>query len=114
MEDTVSDRVNLAHRLDNAVLGTHKSIGNKLDRLLMIRHPDVDLVILASLDLVLEVSALDADAVAHSLRHNVLVCHVDKLILYRRASCIDNKYFHFQPFRHFCAQMNAAKAPFPL
>ena len=42
---------------------------------------------------VLEV-AVYADALAQTLRHDLLGVHVDELILERGAACIDNKNFH--------------------
>ena len=85
----------LAHRSDNAVIGRYESIGNELDSLTVVSHLDVDLVVLTTGNLVLEVTAFDTDTVTHTLCEYGLIGHIDKLILDGRASCVDNENFHF-------------------
>ena len=64
----------------------------------MIFHLDLDLIVLTALHLMLEVAALDADAVAEPLRHELLVFHVDELIFDGGRTRVDDQNFHRSVF----------------
>ena len=95
VNDAVTDSVDLLHGGDNAVLGAGELVDNSGYCLCMSGHCKilVEYGLAADQRTVLEV-AVDADTLAKTLSHDGLGLHVNKLILQRRAACVDNKNFH--------------------
>ena len=94
MHHTVSDRVDLAHGFDHAVFLAGERVNDELNAFAVVRDVDFGLVGVALEIRLLEVAAVDADAVALAFGKQCFVGHVDKLILNGGASGVDNQYFH--------------------
>ena len=92
----MTDRVNLAHRGDNALFGIQQYVDNRLDRFFMRRHCDIKLEFLIRLVASVGEHAVDADALAQTLGHDLAGLSVEQLILERRAAGVDNQNFHLQ------------------
>ena len=92
----VADRVDLAHRGDNALLGIEQHVDDRLDRFLMGRHGNVELEFLVRLVARVRQDAVDADALAQALGHDLARIGVEQLVLQRRAASVDNQNFHLQ------------------
>ena len=91
---TMSDCGNLIRALNHTVVGIDKSLHDKLNRLLVSRHSDLELILLAARRRMCEQRALDSDSLAETLREHTLILHIDQLILERRASAVHDKNFH--------------------
>ena len=91
---TMSDCGNLIRALNHTVVGIDKSLHDKLNRLLVSRHRNLELILLAARRRVRKQRALDTDSLAETLREHTLILHIDQLILERRASAVHDKNFH--------------------
>ena len=93
----MTDRVDLLHGADDAVLLVHEGVENSRDGFVVGGHGDVgglDGLLALELGLVGEL-AVDADALTKTFGEQRLVLHVDELIFQRRAAGVDNQNFHF-------------------
>ena len=86
----VADCGNLAQILDCAVLGVDKSVLNSLKCLSVVLHLGFAFNLLTVVGLKADKRAVCADSFAVALSQYALVCHINKLILKRRASGVDN------------------------
>ena len=91
----VADSVDLLHGGNNAVFRAGQLLDDSCDSLRVGWHRDVLIEdgLAAYQRAVLEV-AVDADALTQPLCHDLLVGHVDELVLEGGAACVDNKNFH--------------------
>ena len=94
VKDSVTHCADLRKRIYNAVFLRGQGVKHELHRFGMVIHMNVELIILSALDLLLEVAAIDTDTVSLSLCKHLVVFHIDKLILYRRAARVYNENFH--------------------
>ena len=95
VDDTVTDRVDLLHVGDHAVLGAGELVDDGGNGLGMRRHREILVKDGLSADqrAVLQMT-VDADALAKALGENGFVLHVDQLILQRGAAGVDDQNFH--------------------
>ena len=91
---TMTDCGNLIRALDDTVRRIDQRLHDKLNRLLVSRHSDLELILLAARRRMCEQRALDSDSLAETLREHTLILHIDQLILERRASAVHDKNFH--------------------
>ena len=91
----VTDSVDLLHGGNNAVLRAGQLVNDSRDSLGMSGHGDVLIEdgLAACQRAVLEVT-VNADALAQTLCHDLLVGHINELVLKRGAACVNNKNFH--------------------
>ena len=92
----VTDCVDLAHRGDNTLFRIEQHVDDRLDRFLMGRHSDVELELFIRLVAGVGEHAVDADALAQALSHDLARFGVEQLVFQRRAAGIDNQNFHLQ------------------
>ena len=96
MDHAVTDRVDLLHGADDAVLLVHEGVQNSRDGFVVGGHGDVsglDGLLALELGLVGEL-AVDADALAKALGEQRAGGGIEKLILQGRASCVDDQNIH--------------------
>ena len=91
---TMSDCGNLIRALDDTVRRIDQRLHDELNRLLVSRHRNLELILLAARRRMCEQRALDSDSLAETLREHTLILHIDQLILERRASAVHDKNFH--------------------
>ena len=92
----VADRVDLAHRGDDALFGVEQDVDDRLDRFLMGRHGNVKLELLIRLVAGVREHAVDTDALAQALGHDLARLGVEQLVLQRGTASVDNQNFHLQ------------------
>ena len=90
VQHAMTDRADFIRRCDHAVFRIQQCLKHQLDRNLMVRHRSFDFIAVFSGRTVREPGAVDADALAETLRENGFVLHIDQLILQGRASAVQN------------------------
>ena len=96
VDHAVTDRVDLLHGADDAVLLVHKGVQNSRDGFVVGGHGDVgglDGLLALELGLVGEL-AVDADALAQALAQHAFALHIDELKLQRAGTSVDDQIFH--------------------
>ena len=81
LNDAVADRGDLAEIADDADLAVEQRVLDLLERLGVILHADLDLLLAAVSRLMAEDAHFKADFLAVALGEHLLVVHVDQLIL---------------------------------
>ena len=95
MNYAMTDRIDLIHALNNAVLGIKHGVYDYADSFDMVFNVSNDLkALFPHGGLINYVGILDADTVNKSLGNDRFFLNIDQLILERRAACIDNKNLH--------------------
>ena len=102
VENAMSYCGDLRQGFDHTVLGRYESVQNQLNRLFVVSHLDVYLVIITAVCLELEITACDTDTVAHTLGDHFFGSHIDQLILDRGAAGIDNENLHTENHPFLC------------
>ena len=103
VDDTVADGADLVHIGQASVLLVQQTVNERLRRLRVGGHGDVGGIIGLAGGVVGDF-AVDADPLTDTLGDDLVLVHIKKLILQRRASRVDYEYIHNKnkhPF--FCA-----------
>ena len=95
--EAVADGTDLVHALDDAPFGVGEELEDQLDGLVVGGHGVALGVGRLTGTLVGDV-ARRADLLAETLRQHLVLVHVEKLILQRRATGINDQYFHDDVF----------------
>ena len=94
VEHAVAHRVDLIHAGDHAVITAEQGGQDGLDRLGVGGHGDLGLELLVLGGDLMGQAAVDADALAQTLRQYIPCGGVHQLILQGRAACVDDEYLH--------------------
>ena len=93
--DTMTDSINFGHGLDNAPFLINQDVDYGTDRISMILHRNICLILIFLLRVGMGQTTVNTDSFTQALGKDFLGIHVKQLILERRTARVDDKNIHF-------------------